>query len=279
MISLTEVVLRIRERCPVFGPEGKRRVGGTVEFSEAFADETADLPVPHCFVIPLDEVDINGLMLNTTGVQDIRDFFATIVAVDNSKNRGGAAGIASLEPFDVLKLAREQLRDAFAGWRPVQNFNPVQFSRGGTLGMDKVRLWHQFEWFVSYTDNPAANPTQDAEIDAYLNDMDVVPASGPEDFVHKLRAIYINYGMPERAEVIPSLDDFWKREANPPRATPVQIDAAIAGAEHVIISGPDAEAVVPTPTAEEFEDAVSKAPPPPDTDRHGIEVQSPPEDV
>jgi hypothetical protein len=260
MISLTEIILHLRQQCPSF----ERRVGGTNAFGEAMAQTSADLPVPHCFVIPMFNEAIGSEFLDPENnddikVQGIRELFATIICVDNSAERSpGGKGIMSLTAVDQLRVIEEELKTAFMGWRPVQQFRPVRFSRGAHIALDNKRLWHQFEWSVSYEDNPATAAATEAQIRAIINGSTAEAGEAGVPVSETLQTIYVRYGAVDGFQ--DTLMDFWPRAVGNPGSvpkTPEEIAQAQQSATTVIQVDPTPS---PEPTGKQVGNAATKAP-------------------
>lgn len=267
MIGLTEIVLRLREQCNAFhdATTNKRRVGGVAAFESAMST-TNDFPVPHCFVVPLYGQDVSAINDDASleRRQLVRQYFATIVCIDNSQARGkGGDGAGDLRELDQLAAIQEQLTNAFQGWKPVQRFNPVRYFRDVFLFSDNKRLWHQFEWYVSYTSDPYATQEQEDQIAEILGEMDDNLTTPGGNVLTTLQNIYTTYH--ESDVIVPrTWDDFWGHRFCDTHATPEQVAAHAAGAQYQLPI-PTHPRLVPVPPA------VPPTPTPPF--QHGIELQ------
>ena len=157
----SELILRLRARCPSFS----RRVGGTASFEQG-TTMGVQLPVPHCFVIPVEEVaqDARG---NETA-QRVRMTFLTVVCVDNTSQPEDGRGLTGSMQVESI---RRELLNALIGWEPftwsipvpenMKGFedimprgrsDTVRFRGGSFLKMNDGKLWHQFEWSIDFMD-------------------------------------------------------------------------------------------------------------------------------
>lgn len=136
-MKLNLLIQALRQRCPSF----QNRVAGAAEFKRL--PENSTLPVPAAFVIPLDdEPEINR---SQTGYrQIIRDVFAVVVVLSNvADERGQAAGTA-------LHDIRAELFRALLGWNPEPEYDGIEYEGGQLLGMDRSRLFYQFEFGADF---------------------------------------------------------------------------------------------------------------------------------
>lgn len=275
MISLSEIVLRLREKCPAFHDTatGKRRIGGTAAFEDAF-EASADLPVPHCFVIPLYGQDVTGLdNADLENRQTIRQYFATIVCLDNSVSRGtGGKNAGAFPELDAIAAVQEEIATAFQGWKPIQRFDPIRYYRDLYLKSDNRRIWHQFEWYLTYFQDPNNGPGEDDVLDELYGDLDN-DTPYADSLLANLNKIYTTYhedtGM-VRAGVRPmeSWDDFWQHRFCDTHATPEEVEAKVAAATSEIEISPTDQIVRP----EQVRDEISYVNPPLSPFLHGIET-------
>ncbi|WP_207458652.1 hypothetical protein [Azospirillum sp. SYSU D00513] len=151
-MNLSLIITRLRERCPVFGP----RVAGAAEFKAL--PETANLPVPAAYVLPLDDKAEPVKELNEFR-QDIRDSFAVVVVVSNKGDERGQAAAADLHAI------RAELWRALLGWEPDTDYGWIEYEGGEVVHMDRARLYYQFEFGADYTIGPEETG-QGADLDA-----------------------------------------------------------------------------------------------------------------
>jgi NTP pyrophosphatase (non-canonical NTP hydrolase) len=136
-MNLNTIIQALRQRCPSFA----NRVAGAAEFKRL--PENSTLPVPAAFVIPLDDEVDNNRSANGYR-QNIRDVFAVVVMLSNTADeRGQAAGTA------VHDIRRELWR-ALLGWEPAEDYDGIEYEGGNLLGMDRARLFYQFEFAVDF---------------------------------------------------------------------------------------------------------------------------------
>lgn len=141
-MQLEPIISALRTRCPTFAT----RVAGAAQFK--LLPENASLPVPCAFVIPLDDNPQDSMAMNSVR-QALKDSFAVIVAVSNvadEKGQGSASNIHSL---------RAELWSALLGWRPDLRYDGITYEGGQALGLDRARLWYQFEFGALMEIEPA----------------------------------------------------------------------------------------------------------------------------
>ncbi|WP_415257663.1 hypothetical protein [Thauera phenylacetica] len=132
-MKLDPIVQALRARCPSFAG----RVAGAAEFKGL--PESAALPVPAAFVIPLDDNPSENR--SQTGYrQALRESVAVVVALSNTADeRGQASG-------NAVHDIRAELWKALLGWSPVEDCDGLEYEGGQLLAMDRARLWYQFEF-------------------------------------------------------------------------------------------------------------------------------------
>jgi hypothetical protein len=132
-MKLKIVIDRLKAEAPVF--EG--RVAGAAEFETEV--ENTDLAVPCAFVIRL--ADTPGASL-TAGeiVQPLDERVGVLVAVSNAGDRRGQDGAEDLDDI------RAALWEALLGWAPSDEHGAIQYRGARHLGMNRARLWHQFDF-------------------------------------------------------------------------------------------------------------------------------------
>lgn len=214
MLILAEFVFRVKAECPVFD----NRVGGTMGLADALAKKGYDIAVPHAFIVPIGGEDETILYNRDSPNQDIRQRFTIVVCVDNSVNRGSDGGVCDLAANNKVVEIQEQLEKAFMGWRPVQRFDYVRYVRDRHIAMDNKRLWHEFEWQVSYEKSPDATDEEAEAINAILNDIDSDNNPSGEDtglppgnFSTILKNIYLKYNQNPPIDSGKSLNDGYPR--------------------------------------------------------------------
>jgi hypothetical protein len=132
-MQLNPIIEELRERCPVFA----NRIAGAAEFK--MLDERASLAVPFAFVIPLD--DSPESQQSGTGYrQTLKEGFGVVVAVSNVSDEKGQNSTASIHNL------RATLWAALLGWQPSDRHDAVVYEGGQLMGMDRARLWYQFDF-------------------------------------------------------------------------------------------------------------------------------------
>lgn len=140
-MELEPIIAALRARCPVF----VNRVAGAAQFK--LLAENAALPVPCAYVIPLDDSPSESQSQN--GVrQGLDDAFAVIVAVSNLVDEKGQGGASSVHAM------RSILWGALLGWQPGADYDGIVYEGGHILGLDRARLWYQFEFSAAMEIGP-----------------------------------------------------------------------------------------------------------------------------
>lgn len=149
-MQLETVIAALRSRCATFG----NNVAGAAEFKSL--QESAALPVPFAFVIPLDDAPGESQSANSVR-QVLADAFAVIVAVSNTADEKGQGSVAAIHSI------RAELWAALLGWRPSDRYNGVTYDGGNLLALDRARLWYQFE-FSAVMEIEPSDGWQDTEL-------------------------------------------------------------------------------------------------------------------
>lgn len=138
-MQIDTIIAALRTRCAaVFG----NNVAGAAEFKGL--DETAALPLPCAFVIPMDDNPGDNTSANGTR-QILTETIAVVVALSNAADQRGQAGAHSMHSV------RAALLSALMGWQPTDDHDPFQYTGGTLLAMDRARLFYQFEFSADYT--------------------------------------------------------------------------------------------------------------------------------
>lgn len=130
---LETIIAALRARCPTLGVN----VGGSAEFKHL--EESANLPIPSAYVIPMDDSPEDPMAINAVR-QKLIDSFAVIVCLSNivdEKGQGGMIGVRAM---------RTEIWHALLGWRPTNDYNGIHYEGGSLLKLDRARLWYQFEF-------------------------------------------------------------------------------------------------------------------------------------
>lgn len=114
------------------------RVMGAAELQAAIANPE-QLIKPSAFVVwagdtALDQSPIPGQQAR------FREDFAVVLAVDNSLDMRGSAGVARLEPLS------EAVKTALVGWAPDSDHLPVYYTGSVHVDMNTERLLHSFNY-------------------------------------------------------------------------------------------------------------------------------------
>lgn len=146
-MKLETIIKQLRTYCPTLG----QNVAGAAQFKQL--EESANLPLPCAFVIPLDDNPQDSRSLNDV-LQPMTESFAVILAVSNTVDEKGQAGTSSVHTL------RAELWKALLGWQPDVCYNGIAYEGGSLLSVDRARLWYQFE-FGAETEIQAIDGWQD----------------------------------------------------------------------------------------------------------------------
>ncbi len=141
-MQLEPIISALRQRCPSFA----NRVAGAAQFK--VLPETAALAVPCAYVIPLDDNPQDSMAMNSVR-QALKDSFAVVVAVSNVAEEKGQSSASSIHSL------RAELWAALLGWRPDLRYDGITYEGGQALGLDRARLWYQFEFGALMEIEPA----------------------------------------------------------------------------------------------------------------------------
>lgn len=136
-MKLNLIIQALRQRCPSFA----NRVAGAAEFKRL--PENSTLPVPSAFVIPLDDAPEANRSDNGYR-QLVRDAFGVIVVLSNTADERGQAAAVSVHDI------RAELWRALLGWQPEADYDGIEYEGGQLLGMDRSRLFYQFEFGADF---------------------------------------------------------------------------------------------------------------------------------
>lgn len=154
MISFLQVVNRIKSECPSFNGG----VGASVSFMAALQN-SSDLALPQCFVMPKDFkdfslIDYDPTFPETLKIKVTKETFQTVICIDNSANRGHKDGGPNPTiPLDLLNTIQSELETAFTGWKPTNlpdNAGEINIAGGEYVDGDNKQLWYVFEWSILY---------------------------------------------------------------------------------------------------------------------------------
>lgn len=138
-MNLNLVIAQLRTYCPSFAG----RVAGAARFKSL--DESANLTVPACYVIPLDDNPGERESMNDVR-QRLIEAFAVVVAISNVADERGQA--AANTAHDSI---RAELWKALLGWQPDNLgcnsiYRGIEYQGGNLLDLDRSRLWYQFDF-------------------------------------------------------------------------------------------------------------------------------------
>lgn len=132
-MQLETIITALRARCPTLAG----RIAGAAQFK--MLPENAAMPVPCAFVIPLDDAPQQSTAQNSVR-QTMTDSFAVVVATDNTTDERGQNSAHSVDAL------RAELWAALLGWQPAERYDGINYEGGQILGLDRARLWYQFEF-------------------------------------------------------------------------------------------------------------------------------------
>jgi hypothetical protein len=247
MISLPEIVTRIRESCPIF----ERRVGGTAGMATAMENSGADTDMPYGYVLSLYGQDVSDQGLAVEEPQTLRQYFAVIVVLDNRDDGGGsgAEGRGDLRELAQLNEVQRQLAAAFLGWRPVPRYGPVRYNRDSHIQMNNLCLWHQFEFYLEYLFDPITDPDEQDAVDAIINDIDSDPGPWEGSIGDTVREIHAREhlldGLIKNPPDHDSWDDFFGHEFCPSHLSDSQVNALLTAYYEIIHVNPPSSQLSP----------------------------------
>lgn len=131
------IIAHLRARCPTFA----QRVAGAAEY--AAARESTALAVPFAFVIPVDDEPEPNAAENGIS-QRLVETFGVVVAVSNATDERGQASAKAIHQV------RAELWAALLGWRPTPQHGLIAYEGGNLLGLDRARMWWQFEFSTDF---------------------------------------------------------------------------------------------------------------------------------
>lgn len=132
-MQLEPIIAALRSRCPVF----ENRVAGAAQFK--LLPESAALPVPCAYVIPMDDNPGESMAINSVR-QKLSDSFAVIVAISNVVDERGQGSVYTVDTI------RSLLWKALLGWRPNLRYDGIVYEGGSIVALDRARLWYQFDF-------------------------------------------------------------------------------------------------------------------------------------
>lgn len=245
MISLTPIILLLRQNCPSF----QNRVGGTAALTQALQPQiSGQLATPHAFVTPVGGADISTVYLDDNQrQQNQRETFSITICADNS---GVGFGPNNLTPTDTILALQKEIESALQGIRIEARFWPARYLRDAHLMMDTSRIWHLFEYMFLQRDDPATSFDLENQAEAIVNGVsdNTQPA---ETFATTAFINHAAVSPEELAAFEDTLRDFWPRAVGNPGVVdagdPARAAAQASGQTVTIAS------VLPNATVEQIQ--------------------------
>lgn len=168
-MNLDTVITQLRAYAPMF----QNRVAGAADYATGL-ESSVNLPLPACFVFPLDDAPTESSGMGGPLRQQIEERIAVVVEADNSPDRRGQTSVTTIEAMKYAIFA------AILNWNPSglpragQGF---RYGGGHLLGMDRARIFWQFEFYLTATidQDDGFIPTAD-----YLENIDITGIGYPE---------------------------------------------------------------------------------------------------
>ena len=135
-MKLTPVVAQLRDRVPFFA----RRVFGGIDW-EALED-SAKLATPCAYVIVGDS-DAERNKYQSLVAQDVTDQFDVVVVLDAPNGQ-------DLERIDDVHMVRSLLSLALVGWKPMPDFDPIEFVGGQLILQNRARIVYRFSYLTEF---------------------------------------------------------------------------------------------------------------------------------
>ncbi len=136
--TLERLIDALRTKVPAF----QNRVFGAAEFTSAF-DDAGAVPTSSAWVVPLSD---SAESLSQTGTcVRITEDFGVYVLMDASTDGRGQAGVTGVAG------ARTLLFGALLGWQPTKDHNPIIYTGGEIVRLDRARLVYQFTFQTAFT--------------------------------------------------------------------------------------------------------------------------------
>lgn len=138
-MDIETIIAEIRGRCPLFAG----RVAGSAQFKNL--QQNTNVQVPCAFVMPLDD-EPEEQRAKSGYRQDLRDAVAVVVAVSNEADERGQGAVVQ-----VRKHIRAELFRCLLGWKVSDDYDGLIYEGGSLIGVDRARLWYQFEFSAMTT--------------------------------------------------------------------------------------------------------------------------------
>ena len=137
-MNITNIINETKTKCPTFG----QRVAGAAEYEGL--RNSSNLQVPAAYVVPMDESAAANATQNSIR-QLLTESFMVVVVISNQADPRGQTA------YNQLHALRAELWRAILGWAPEEGYEPIEFSGGGILYMDRFRLDYGYEFTSEFT--------------------------------------------------------------------------------------------------------------------------------
>jgi hypothetical protein len=135
---INNIIAALKQRCPSFGTAGPEcRFAGAAEYAQL--DPAVKLEMPAGYVIPMDDEPYEQESSNGYK-QIVRDVFAVVVVLSNSTDERGQTSI------EQVQAIRFEIFRALLAWKPDEFHDRIQYEGGQLMGVDRARLYYQFEF-------------------------------------------------------------------------------------------------------------------------------------
>lgn len=133
-MKITPIINQIKKYCPRY----QQRVAGGLDWETIEA--SAKQPLPAAYVIPTGDTAEESSIANGTQ-QIIRDLFDVCVIVKTKDERGQSWA-------DPLHDIRKELFLALVGFKPAAEYDPIQYSDGELLVLNRAVVVYQYSFFA-----------------------------------------------------------------------------------------------------------------------------------
>lgn len=166
-MKITPIITHLRARCPSFGG----RVAGALELSVLLDDNSPLMTMPAAYVVVTRD-DPESVQTPTPYTQSLQEQFDVVVALAAADERGQAVA-------DRVHDLRAELWRALLGWQPAAEYDPVEYSGGDLLLLNRARVVYRFGFQLASqiggvrSEGGPAETWQDIELDG-LADLEQV---------------------------------------------------------------------------------------------------------
>ena len=137
-MNITNIINEIKAKCPTF----ESRVAGAAEYEGLRS--ASNLLVPAAYVVPMDESASANATENSI-MQTLTERFMVVVVISNQADPRGQ------KAYNQLHELRAELWRGILGWIPETDYEPIEFSGGSILNMDRFRLDYGYEFTSEFT--------------------------------------------------------------------------------------------------------------------------------